>query len=55
MNLQLFKILQQIGELSVAVDRKIDREEVAIIELTIEVEDLNAVKGYSQVVEGQSS
>ena len=43
---------EQIGMISVAEDNKIDREKVEIIDLTIEVEDLNAVEGYSQVVVG---
>merc|ERR1719376_704332 len=41
---------EQIGMISVAEDDKIDREKVETIDLTIEVEDLNAVEGYSQVV-----
>ena len=39
--------------ISVAEDDKIDREKVEAVDLTIEVEDLNAVEGYSQVVVGQ--
>ena len=46
----LFQNSTQIGEVKVANGVVIDRERVKVVEITIEVEDLNAVNGTDQII-----